>query len=193
MSGRPLHRGCGLKYRNIYIVNAFNWSPSSQRVWIEIRTKSVNVYYNNVALFTEGVDWNTLTQFLFFTIFVALFTEGVDWNKVLLFIQDRYNPSPSSQRVWIEIQKSPPHLIYGDCRPLHRGCGLKSLHYNFYGKNRMSPSSQRVWIEIGQIELLKKSTKSRPLHRGCGLKYGLINFGDLQLGRPLHRGCDWNL
>ena len=82
------------------------WSPSSQRVWIEIEK---NLSYDdafNVALFTEGVDWNNHCDSFFFRIFngrplhrgcglksvklglepvqreVALFTEGVDWNTL---------------------------------------------------------------------------------------------------------------
>ena len=56
-------------------------SPSSQRVWIEIKylTKDCS------------------------KIFVALFTEGVDWNKHKKPNFKSIKESPSSQRVWIEI------------------------------------------------------------------------------------------
>ena len=35
-------------------------SPSSQRVWIEIIRPELEIEFNDVALFTEGVDWNKI-------------------------------------------------------------------------------------------------------------------------------------
>ena len=59
------------------------------------------------------------------------------WIEIFELINGDFfeEPSPSSQRVWIEIFTVP-------------------LHYNFYG----SPSSQRVWIEIkiAKNQLIKK-------------------------------------
>ena len=67
-------------------------SPSSQRVWIEIKylTKDCS------------------------KIFVALFTEGVDWNKHKKPNFKSIKESPSSQRVWIEIRYISKYLTK-DC------------------------------------------------------------------------------
>ena len=104
-------------------------SPSSQRVWIEIFYTNKPWNKTNVALFTEGVDWNRYLKSKHLTLNVALFTEGVDWNSpqtqltvintnVALFTEGvdwnsmnttmkmKLAKSPSSQRVWIEIHKS---------------------------------------------------------------------------------------
>ena len=64
------------------------------------------------------------------------------------FVTSQAYRSPSSQRVWIEIGEPDLILWESDSRPLHRGCGLKSL-----------------------FEIVDNLTvNSRPLHRGCGLK-----------------------
>ena len=39
-------------------------SSSSQRVWIEIFNKILEISEKEVALFTEGVDWNLLNLVL---------------------------------------------------------------------------------------------------------------------------------
>ena len=57
------------------------------------------------------------------------------------------------------------------CRPLHRGCGLKSGWFVTTAFTVMSPSSQRVWIEIQGLRKPDILVDSRPLHRGCGLKF----------------------
>ena len=125
---RPLHRGCGLK----------SWFTA---IW-----NSVSL----VALFTEGVDWNVvcviscvihqwrrplhrgcglkyyIIQYNTFRWNVALFTEGVDWNQKFVKFQCIAERSPSSQRVWIEME---------------------TVHEK-ESKELKSPSSQRVWIEI---------------------------------------------
>ena len=192
---RPLHRGCGLKFLGDGEYEAERLSPSSQRVWIEIvwaehqiwqlckvalftegvdwntqcainklvRIKSpssqrvwIEIYFPLksiippvVALFTEGVDWNRRNSYnRTKAICVALFTEGVDWNRKMYQITPKNVLSPSSQRVWIEIENNALLAIF---------C--------------MSPSSQRVWIEItAKIELFIRRGR-RPLHRGCGLKW----------------------
>ena len=129
--------------------------------------------------------WVTTT----WKLIVALFTEGVDWNFV----------------VGVAIK-----VCF--CRPLHRGCGLKSqpldnsvfvisvalftegVDWNISAPlsidwKEVSPSSQRVWIEIKFLPKKSAVTPRRPLHRGCGLKYLYpplsIDWGS----RPLHRGC----
>ena len=78
-------------------------SPSSQRVWIEIIT-ALSAYTDiSVALFTEGVDWNSCLCVMYSrSVTVALFTEGVDWNRII----GRWDAKKTR-------------------RPLHRGCGLK--------------------------------------------------------------------
>ena len=146
---RPLHRGCGLKFS------------------IKIRQKKLL----NVALFTEGVDWNLIGLSLLFlllcrplhrgcglkssivsliaTLFmVALFTEGVDWNL-----------------------KTEKNFFWSLRRPLHRGCGLKFLNLLMavFLKNR------------------------RPLHRGCGLKLRVLrNCFYLCKVALFTEGVDWN-
>ena len=61
-------------------------SPSSQRVWIEIDKDGLSDYIEVVALFTEGVDWNNMSDSeKTNTLLVALFTEGVDWNLMNLW------------------------------------------------------------------------------------------------------------
>ena len=164
-------------------------SPSSQRVWIEISDIFSHSSIIIVALFTEGVDWNTSDIFLpqrlqcrplhrgcglklkmskrrSASSRVALFTEGVDWNRVSAILCHQQT-----------------------CRPLHRGCGLKSVCRSY-----------------------RRNSQSRPLHRGCGLKFivlpppflasvvALFTEGvdwnntiifviDNCYCRPLHRGC----
>ena len=123
--GRPLHRGCGLKFKPRIDKLKLDLSPSSQRVWIEIMSDAEQRLQAYVALFTEGVDWNSPSSSMYI------------W----------WTTSPSSQRVWIEIwsyrysrQRRPvalftegvdwnmkktaeSHKLHS--RPLHRGCGLK--------------------------------------------------------------------
>ena len=143
---------------------------------------------------------------------VALFTEGVDWNHLAPPILTNTNESPSSQRVWIEIDFDSVIFDGATCRPLHRGCGLKSACEVLENAKKMSPSSQRVWIEIlmmmenkkvGCVALFTEGVDwnlvfflwwwwkiSRPLHRGCGLKFRpQIKNITIMSGRPLHRGC----
>ena len=55
-SGRPLHRGCGLKFKPRIDKLKLDLSPSSQRVWIEIAHAIREIIEKPVALFTEGVD-----------------------------------------------------------------------------------------------------------------------------------------
>ena len=126
--GHPLHRGCGLKlclttawlyYIKVTLfTEGVDWnlklkksikklvrSPSSQRVWIEIRSSSnfrallkaspssqrvwieITCFWSTdsvgeVTLFTEGVDWNSNPKHMTINLWpVTLFTEGVDWNQ----------------------------------------------------------------------------------------------------------------
>ena len=62
--------------------------------------------------------------------------------------------SPSSQRVWIEIELLLPTSGKESGRPLHRGCGLKLRGTFFICHHQKSPSSQRVWIEIDCLILV---------------------------------------
>ena len=148
-SGRPLHRGCGLK---LFFFDFF-WGGACRPLHRGCGLKS---------------DWFVTT---IFTVIVALFTEGVDWNFFFFFWWFFFSRSPSSQRVWIEIigmSSSTSSLLVAlftegvdwnkakkrkeeeqiPRRPLHRGCGLK----------------------FGMIAQRAVLGKSRPLHRGCGLK-----------------------
>ena len=124
--------------------------------------------------------------------------------------------SPSSQRVWIEIELLLPTSGKESGRPLHRGCGLKlrgtfltivnrgvalyteGVDWNRLAKStrmpkKLSPSSQRVWIEIFFDDFSFPDWFSRPLHRGCGLKFGMIAqravLGKVAL---FTEGVDWN-
>ena len=56
------------------------WSPSSQRAWIEISTRSRRFQAPCVALLAEGVDRNSLFMTLWLSKPVALLAEGVDRN-----------------------------------------------------------------------------------------------------------------
>ena len=170
-SGRPLHRGCGLKYKTLWLWFLSRWSPSSQRVWIEIisryiwfagsyrrplhrgcglKSVSCGVAFRlyRVALFTEGVDWNSLwfetsiSQYCrplhrgcglksgkgngkTYSVIVALFTEGVDWNGIGVRMDATASVALFTEGVDWNIKKN---------------CWTLSLIW--------SPSSQRVWIEI---------------------------------------------
>ena len=136
----PLHRGCGLKFGGLKGSTDKTESPSSQRVWIEIKWINSNLTdFSSHPLHRGcGLKYDD----------VALFTEGVDWNRLLLLQLLIFLVSPSSQRVWIEIKTE--HFLKGvyNCHPLHRGCGLKYI--------RTSQSWYKFWCH--------------PLHRGCGLK-----------------------
>ena len=145
-------------------------SPSSQRAWIEICTRSALVLSFVVALLAEGVDRNYKGLRKYEKAPVALLAEGVDRNlglAGLLVLQcvallaegvDRnISPftvssvqarSPSSQRAWIEILFSlaGPHLMFVAllAEGVDRNLGI---HFATAHVDR-SPSSQRAWIEI---------------------------------------------
>ena len=126
-SGRPLHRGCGLKSKNVdFNGRTLRKSPSSQRVWIEIYAYPHSCWIIPVALFTEGVDWN--------------------------FSCYKYN--------W-----------YHQCRPLHRGCGLKwECPKGLRASGRVALFTEGVDWNHARLSRWR-SVRCRPLHRGCGLKY----------------------
>ena len=141
-------------------------SPSSQRVWIEIIVSILDI---SVILSPSSQRvWIEISDIFSHSsiIIVALFTEGVDWNTSDIFLPQRLQ-----------------------CRPLHRGCGLKSCISNPMPSANMSPSSQRVWIEISMPLLspeLSKSPSSQRVWIEISL-WGLIAAHPI--GRPLHRGC----
>ena len=171
---RPLHRGCGLKLFSVDCWSMHSESPSSQRVWIEIWLTVDFFRMVKVALFTEGVDWNwhrtrpnycsqlsPSSQRVWIEIFfclvalraksVALFTEGVDWNKNWSDTKMKIkNVALFTEGVdWNGYTQPIRYTI--NCRPLHRGCGLKSGNSSITAIPLSSPSSQRVWIEIGGV------------------------------------------
>ena len=97
--------------------------------------------------------------------------------------------SPSSQRVWIEIEKN---LEYDNVfkSPSSQRVWIEIALYFSAIKPFTSPSSQRVWIEIVCAKEYFGCYKCHPLHRWCGLKsiFGVVKvFKDSR--HPLHRGC----
>ena len=127
---RPLHRGCGLKSLPIASHCWCNSSPSSQRVWIEIFLEFLTIVISPCRPLHRGCGLKCQKKSLNIAPhLVALFTEGVDWNTNFV------------------IRK---HRKCG--RPLHRGCGLKYFFNLLFLMLLESPSSQRVWIEIEIIE-----------------------------------------
>ena len=226
---RPLHRGCGLKFFSTRHTFGAIRSPSSQRVWIEIYCYWLcwHAYYcrplhrgcglkskpnvrlelsDIVALFTEGVDWNNTVFNISRQVASRPLHRGCGLKSAFLQMLSDFSVSPSSQRVWIEIQNFKKWGVFFACRPLHRGCGLK-LHFVTHSiKILLSPSSQRVWIEIWPFLLkvliylvalftegvdwnhmllvLQGRYLRRPLHRGCGLKYALTSSSSAVASSP---------
>ena len=100
--------------------------------------------------------------------------------------------SPSTRRVWIEInvQRSAPwaglcHPPRGGCglksrrsrrrwkrlcHPPRGGCGLKSGCPGLPDGGQGSPSTRRVWIEIAEAKSGIAFGASHPPRGGCGLK-----------------------
>ena len=85
------------------IFSLFLLSPSSWRAWIEMGKHGASKRASSVALLPEGVDRNSIAVARRITLRVALLTEGVDRN---LMKKKNWKPvtwSPSSRRVWIEM------------------------------------------------------------------------------------------
>ena len=119
--------------------------------------------------------------------------------------------SPSSQRVWIEIEIKNTPVQSALSRPLHRGCGLKFSGNMVHPILIVSPSSQRVWIEIrtksvnvyynnvalftegvdwNTISILKNWKDMVALFtEGVDWNWAWLLNVLLVVSRPLHRGC----
>ena len=101
-------------------------SPSSQRAWIEIAYKLLRQAAKYVALLAEGVDRNRETA-------AAWPTEA---------------GSPSSQRAWIEIEKKHLQMTSRWVALLAEGVDRNRSWITVIWTSITSPSSQRAWIEI---------------------------------------------
>ena len=74
--------------------------------------------------------------------------------KSALFIEsDDMSRSPSTRRVWIEINEELSELRTELGHPPHGGCGLKFANVLLSATDDVSPSTRRVWIEILSITL----------------------------------------
>ena len=148
------------------------WSPSSQRVWIEIRKARNKCNICRTSPSSQRV-WIEIYRciILFVEVIVALFTEGVDWNWSYFF-----------------------GFASISCRPLHRGCGLKWGVPDLLQRQRLSPSSQRVWIEIMTVwhSLLVITTSPSSQRVWIEMAY-VIQSGELYVVALFTEGVDWNL
>ena len=103
INGHPLHRGCGLKFCGFWHFKNLPWSPSSQRVWIEIVSRCHKHIIMTVTLFTEGVDWNSISALLMMSRKGHPLHRGCGLKLPHCYNMVKQLQSPSSQRVWIEI------------------------------------------------------------------------------------------
>ena len=83
------------------VFSLFLLSPSSRRAWIEIARTAVSSRWSVVALLTEGVDRNSLSDI------VNMLNAG----------------SPSSRRAWIEMSGETKLPQRSTGRPPHGGRG----------------------------------------------------------------------
>ena len=191
-------------------------SPSSQRVWIEIKSGFLKIGDRQSRPLHRGCG-------------LKFFEEPVleKWDKkspssqrvwieisVMPFFRASW-ASPSSQRVWIEIfLKSFVLLIVyvalftegvdwnflvitcqiiSKRRPLHRGCGLKS-HQSYDYLIVLAVALFTEGVDWNKSSYPNHGDKScRPLHRGCGLK-SRCQVIILQTTVALFtEGVDWNI
>ena len=101
-------------------------SPSSRRAWIEMSGTSLPARADAVALLAEGVDRNT--------------------NRYKLF--RRRGQSPSSRRAWIEITLTSSKHRVSSVALLAEGVDRNRVVGVDDDTAGVSPSSRRAWIEI---------------------------------------------
>ena len=135
---RPLHRGCGLKYFCLFLLLTFL----------------------KVALFTEGVDWNTSIPLTLVVRGCRPLHRGCGLKLIQQYIQSLSNKSPSSQRVWIEIQPLVSHETLGEVALFTEGVDWNVAVVKSVSRRQTSPSSQRVWIEIVTDKKMKRVSPS---------------------------------
>ena len=170
IKSRPLHRGCGLKCDYMNDGQRDDGRPLHRGCGLKLSPQRVIAPRIDVALFTEGVDWNKNRKQS------RKYSNRRPLHRgcgLKLYLQRVIAPrieSPSSQRVWIEIFTVP-------------------LHYNFYG----SPSSQRVWIEIlksvHQIKIYEVALFTE------GVDWNIDPFDKDEYNVPVAlftEGVDWN-
>ena len=148
-------------------------SPSTRRVWIEIKA--------NTSAWT-GIIRSPSTRRVWIEIPLenAIWEEfgshpphggcGLKFDNALC--TSGFEGSPSTRRVWIEIPTCNSNHQYGCLvtlhtegvdwnqillispvvlslsHPPHGGCGLKFINRHLFIVDRLSPSTRRVWIEI---------------------------------------------
>ena len=150
-------------------------SLSSRRAWIEIHFHAPIITLLGVALLTESVDWNNMTQtqrskqFLvalltesvdwnkslicnaLSKLFVALLTESVDWNTFIANVKTTdFAVALLTESVDWNCPLSSP-LFFCLCRSPHGERGLKFCLWLYLDKHSSSLSSRRAWIEITAV------------------------------------------
>ena len=140
------------------------------------------------------MDWNTYCWRGGNVCDVALFTEGVDWNCDHDILYAIPATSPSSQRVWIEIlpMKSASNLTA--VALFTEGVDWNNRQTDGLEHEKMSPSSQRVWIEITLLLLLLLLFESSPSSQRVWIEIvEIIMQRNSKRVALFTEGVDWNM
>ena len=193
-------------------------SPSTRRVWIEIKA--------NTSAWT-GIIRSPSTRRVWIEIPLenAIWEEfgshpphggcGLKFDNALC--TSGFEGSPSTRRVWIEIPTCNSNHQYGCLvtlhtegvdwnqillispvvlslsHPPHGGCGLKFINRHLFIVDRLSPSTRRVWIEMCGNNHIPFGVARHPPHGGCGLKSIRQKTFSCFFIVTLHtEGVDWN-
>ena len=148
----------------------FLLSPSTRRVWIEIKKTVVGHDPLIVTLHTEGVDWNLQGGDTRGGSHVTLHTEGVDWNLV-----------------------HRKELVDQICHPPHGGCGLKFwCWFRWYATGYVTLHTEGVDWNPCHLSIIRWII-CHPPHGGCGLKFLVVTLPAYLCHVTLHtEGVDWN-